>query len=137
MCCILFQKFQEELRSHQECVDKIRNLAEDILLNCHPNAIRFVKYYLTITQTRWDQVNKICSSPTTLQFHPPPPKKTIPFYVSLFGVKHFSLDFVCTINCDIWRFSVKMWMFNFGVKFLVLSKRWMFYFGAFQMVRKI
>lgn len=31
-------------------------LAEEILLNCHPNAIRFVKYYLTITQTRWDQL---------------------------------------------------------------------------------
>ena len=26
-------------------------------MNCHPNAIRFVKYYLTITQTRWDQVS--------------------------------------------------------------------------------
>lgn len=25
-------------------------------MNCHPNAIRFVKYYLTITQTRWDQL---------------------------------------------------------------------------------
>ncbi|CAG2203453.1 DST [Mytilus edulis] len=49
------EKFQEELRNHQECVDKIRVLAEEILLNCHPNAIRFVKYYLTITQTRWDQ----------------------------------------------------------------------------------
>ncbi|XP_076088399.1 microtubule-actin cross-linking factor 1, isoforms 6/7-like isoform X5 [Mytilus galloprovincialis] len=50
------EKFQEELRNHQECVDKIRVLAEEILLNCHPNAIRFVKYYLTITQTRWDQL---------------------------------------------------------------------------------
>ncbi|KAL3854347.1 hypothetical protein ACJMK2_013620 [Sinanodonta woodiana] len=50
------EKFQEELRNHQDCVDKIKNLAEEILLNCHPNAIRFVKYYLTITQTRWDQL---------------------------------------------------------------------------------
>ena len=57
---ILFpQKFQGDLRDHQECVDKIKMLAEEILLNCHPNAIRFVKYYLTITQTRWDQVKNL------------------------------------------------------------------------------
>lgn len=30
-------------------------LAEEILQACHPNAIRFVKYYLTITHTRWEQ----------------------------------------------------------------------------------
>ena len=52
----LFQKFQSELRGHQDNVDKIKMLAEEILLNCHPNAVRFVKYYLTITQTRWDQL---------------------------------------------------------------------------------
>ncbi|XP_021351800.1 dystonin-like isoform X3 [Mizuhopecten yessoensis] len=50
------EKFQEDLRNHQDCVDKIKLLAEEILQNCHPNAIRFVKYYLTITQTRWDQL---------------------------------------------------------------------------------
>ncbi|KAL5005910.1 hypothetical protein ScPMuIL_017068 [Solemya velum] len=50
------EKFQEDLRNHQECVDKIKFIAEEILLNCHPNAVRFVKYYLTITQTRWDQL---------------------------------------------------------------------------------
>ncbi|CAE1316032.1 DST [Acanthosepion pharaonis] len=50
------EKFQEQLRNHQDAVDKIKTLAEEILLNCHPNAIRFVKYYLTITQTRWDQL---------------------------------------------------------------------------------
>lgn len=59
ICFESVQKFQEELRNHQECIDKIRDLAEEILQNCHPNAIRFVKYYLTITQTRWDQVNII------------------------------------------------------------------------------
>ncbi|XP_005100351.2 microtubule-actin cross-linking factor 1 [Aplysia californica] len=50
------EKFQEELRNHQGSVDKIKGLAEEILLSCHPNAVRFVKYYLTITQTRWDQL---------------------------------------------------------------------------------
>lgn len=50
------QKFEEDLKSHQEHVDKIKSLAEEILSSCHPNAVRFVKYYLTITQTRWDQV---------------------------------------------------------------------------------
>ncbi|XP_059145971.1 microtubule-actin cross-linking factor 1, isoforms 6/7-like isoform X4 [Physella acuta] len=50
------EKFQDDLRNHQESVDKIKGLAEEILLSCHPNAVRFVKYYLTITQTRWDQL---------------------------------------------------------------------------------
>ncbi|ESO82077.1 hypothetical protein LOTGIDRAFT_237158 [Lottia gigantea] len=50
------EKFQEELRGHQDTVDKIKTLAEEILIGCHPNAVRFVKYYLTITQTRWDQL---------------------------------------------------------------------------------
>ncbi|CAG5119095.1 unnamed protein product, partial [Candidula unifasciata] len=50
------EKFQEDLRKHQDSVDKIKSLAEDILQSCHPNAVRFVKYYLTITQTRWDQL---------------------------------------------------------------------------------
>jgi len=53
---VFVQKFQAELRGHQDNVDKIKILAEEILLNCHPNAVRFVKYYLTITQTRWDQL---------------------------------------------------------------------------------
>ncbi|KAK6172103.1 hypothetical protein SNE40_018056 [Patella caerulea] len=50
------EKFQEDLRNHQDTVDRIKTLAEDILQGCHPNAVRFVKYYLTITQTRWDQL---------------------------------------------------------------------------------
>ncbi|GFN99916.1 microtubule-actin cross-linking factor 1, isoforms 1/2/3/5 [Plakobranchus ocellatus] len=54
--CNLQKKFQEDLRNHQDTVDKIKSLAEEILLSCHPNAVRFVKYYLTITQTRWDQL---------------------------------------------------------------------------------
>ena len=50
------EKFEDDLKAHQEHVDKIKTLAEEILGSCHPNAVRFVKYYLTITQTRWDQV---------------------------------------------------------------------------------
>ena len=30
--------------------------------HCHPNAVRFVKYYLTITHTRWEQVGVTCCS---------------------------------------------------------------------------
>lgn len=50
------QKFEEELRGQQVNVEKIRYLAEEILQACHPNAVRFIKYYVTITQTRWEQV---------------------------------------------------------------------------------
>ena len=50
------QRFQEELRAQQPNVERIRYFAEEILQGCHPNAVRFVKYYLTITQTRWEQV---------------------------------------------------------------------------------
>ena len=49
------QKFQEQLRSHQPEIERITELADEILAACHPNAVRFVRYYLTITQTRWTQ----------------------------------------------------------------------------------
>lgn len=50
------EKFQEELRVQQTNIDKVRYMAEEILQSCHPNAVRNVKYYLTITHTRWEQV---------------------------------------------------------------------------------
>ena len=53
--CFFFQKFQEELRTHQPNVDRIGQLADEILASCHPNGLRFVRYYLTITQTRYHQ----------------------------------------------------------------------------------
>lgn len=49
------ERFQEELESQQMNVAKVRKLAEEILTGCHPSAVRFVKYYFTITQTRWEQ----------------------------------------------------------------------------------
>ncbi|CAH1789990.1 unnamed protein product, partial [Owenia fusiformis] len=49
------EHFQEQLESYRPTVDRIKSLGNDILENCHPNAIRFIKYYLTITQTRWEQ----------------------------------------------------------------------------------
>lgn len=52
------ERFEEELGNHQEKMDRIKSLAEEILLSCHPNAVRFVKYYLTITLTRWDQLRQ-------------------------------------------------------------------------------
>ena len=61
----IVQKFEEELKNHQEHVDKIKSLAEEILSSCHPNAVRFVKYYLTITQTRWEQVHTFMHLPLT------------------------------------------------------------------------
>ena len=51
--------FQDDLRAYQSNVERIKFLAEEILQGCHPNAVRFVKYYLTITQTRWEQVGYV------------------------------------------------------------------------------
>ena len=53
--CGVFQKFQEELRAQQPSVERISFLAEEIQAGCHPNAVRFVRYYLTITLSRWQQ----------------------------------------------------------------------------------
>jgi len=49
------QIFQAELRERQPEIERITSLADEILTACHPNAVRFVRYYLTITQTRWQQ----------------------------------------------------------------------------------
>ena len=50
------EKFQEELQAQQPKIERIKYLSDEILHSCHPNAVRFVKYYLTITHTRWEQV---------------------------------------------------------------------------------
>ncbi len=50
------QRFQEELQGHQGNIERIKLLADEIFQACHPNAVRFVKYYLTITHTRWEQL---------------------------------------------------------------------------------
>ena len=52
---VSMQKFQEQLRNRQPQIERITVLADEILTSCHPNAVRFVRYYLTITQTRWKQ----------------------------------------------------------------------------------
>ena len=52
---VLTQKFQAQLRSRLPQIERITQLADEILAACHPNAVRFVRYYLTITQTRWKQ----------------------------------------------------------------------------------
>jgi len=49
------QKFQQQLQDQQPQIERISVLADEILTTCHPNAVRFVRYYLTITQTRWQQ----------------------------------------------------------------------------------
>ena len=50
------QKLQEEIRAQQPHIERIVQLANEILDGCHPNAVRFVRYYLTITRTRWEQL---------------------------------------------------------------------------------
>ena len=50
------QKLHGDLQQQQATIERIKYLAQEILMACHPNAVRFVKYYLTITQTRWEQV---------------------------------------------------------------------------------
>lgn len=49
-------------------VDRIKDLGQEIMESCHPNAIRFVKYYLTITHTRWEQVGLISTITKTLHY---------------------------------------------------------------------
>ena len=55
LCVRRVQIFQEQLRNRQPEIERITELADEILSACHPNAVRFVRYYLTITQTRWTQ----------------------------------------------------------------------------------
>ncbi|XP_067934591.1 microtubule-actin cross-linking factor 1, isoforms 6/7-like isoform X2 [Watersipora subatra] len=50
------EKFEDQLQKVVPNVEKIKELGEEIMKNCHPNAVRFVKYYLTITHTRWEQL---------------------------------------------------------------------------------
>ncbi|XP_013386319.2 LOW QUALITY PROTEIN: microtubule-actin cross-linking factor 1, isoforms 1/2/3/5-like [Lingula anatina] len=49
------EAFMEELTGKKQIIERIKELSDEILQNCHPNAVRFVRYYLTITSTRWEQ----------------------------------------------------------------------------------
>ena len=61
MLFFVCQKLHGELQEQQANIERIKYLAQEILTECHPNAVRFVKYYLTITQTRWEQVRESVS----------------------------------------------------------------------------
>ncbi|XP_074648651.1 uncharacterized protein LOC141904089 [Tubulanus polymorphus] len=49
-------KFQEDSNKKDKVMENISRLGRTILENCHPSAKKFVKYYITVTKTRWDQV---------------------------------------------------------------------------------
>merc|ERR1719273_2313158 len=50
------QKFMAELREKEKDKDFTLNLAHDILAKCHPDAVSVIKHWITIIQSRWDEV---------------------------------------------------------------------------------
>ncbi|CAD5120159.1 DgyrCDS8736 [Dimorphilus gyrociliatus] len=55
------EKLREELKTEEAQIERIRDMTIRILENCHPNAVRCIKYFLTITSTRWDQAISRCA----------------------------------------------------------------------------
>lgn len=50
------QKFMAELRDKEKDKDYTLNLAREILGKCHPDAVNVIKHWITIIQSRWDEV---------------------------------------------------------------------------------
>jgi len=50
------EKFMRELKEKEKDKDFTLNLAQEILAKCHPDAINVIKHWITIIQTRWDEV---------------------------------------------------------------------------------
>lgn len=50
------EKFMSELRLKEKDKDYTLNLAQEILAKCHPDAVNVIKHWITIIQSRWDEV---------------------------------------------------------------------------------
>jgi len=49
-------KFMAEVKEKEKDKDYTLKLAHDILANCHPDAVSIIKQWITIIQSRWDEV---------------------------------------------------------------------------------
>eukprot|EP00090_Calanus_glacialis_P003456 TRINITY_DN1255_c0_g1_i12.p1 TRINITY_DN1255_c0_g1~~TRINITY_DN1255_c0_g1_i12.p1 ORF type:complete len:5152 (+),score=1465.32 TRINITY_DN1255_c0_g1_i12:61-15516(+) len=49
-------KFMMELREKEKDKDYTIDLAQEILKKCHPDAVQVIKHWITIIQSRWDEV---------------------------------------------------------------------------------
>merc|ERR1719384_1596575 len=50
------EKFMAELKEKEKDKDFTLKLAHDILNKCHPDAVSVIKHWITIIQSRWDEV---------------------------------------------------------------------------------
>jgi hypothetical protein len=50
------EKFMAELKEKEKDKDYTLKLAHDILDKCHPDAVSVIKHWITIIQSRWDEV---------------------------------------------------------------------------------
>ncbi len=49
-------RFLSELKSKEVDKDRTLDLAREILGKCHPDAVSVIKHWITIIQSRWDEV---------------------------------------------------------------------------------
>merc|ERR1719239_1947469 len=49
-------EFMEELKDKEKDKDFTIDLAQEILKKCHPDAVQIIKHWITIIQSRWDEV---------------------------------------------------------------------------------
>ena len=50
------EKFMAELKETEKDKDYTLKLAHEILAKCHPDAVNVIKHWITIIQSRWDEV---------------------------------------------------------------------------------
>ena len=50
------EKFMAELKEKEKDKDFTLKLAHEILAKCHPDAVSVIKHWITIIQSRWDEV---------------------------------------------------------------------------------
>merc|ERR1719392_199199 len=50
------ESWVRELKEKKKDKDYTINLAEEILKKCHPDAVQIIKHWITIIQSRWDEV---------------------------------------------------------------------------------
>lgn len=55
------ERFVRELNEKQKDKEDTITLAHSILSKAHPDAVTVIKHWITIIQSRWDEVRSVCS----------------------------------------------------------------------------
>lgn len=56
---VVFKRIYEDIAQHEEHLNSLTNLSEEILSWCHPNAVQTIEQRLSLVEAHWFKVGNI------------------------------------------------------------------------------